>query len=128
MQPRIIVILAIILIAVILVGCAHNIPPSTSMPPLTPPPPEYWQLLQGNVTPIVSVDGDDTTIIGTVNGSVTIPMIEGGYYLSFKFFDDLQFTPENNTDINEGLVSRSNVFNFTNCLYNKYNMMIRVLH
>ena len=41
-------------------------------------------------------------------------MIEGGYYFSFKFLDDLQFTPENNTDINEGLVSRSNVFNYTN--------------
>jgi hypothetical protein len=55
-------------------------------------------------------------------------MIEGGYYLSFKFLDDLQFTLENNTDINEGLVSRSNAFDFTNGLYNKYNMISRVLH
>ena len=128
MQQKIIIILAIILIAVIPAGCTSNIAPPMPMPPLTPIPPESWQLLQGTVTPTVSVDGNDTFVTGNVNGNVTIPMVEGGYYFSFKFKNNLQFTPENRTDINEGLVSRSNAFNYTDGAYNNYNMMSRVLH
>ena len=128
MQQKIIIILAIILIAVIPAGCTSNIAPPMPMPPLTPTPPESWQLLQGTVTPTVSVDGNDTFVTGNINGNVTIPMVEGGYYFSFKFKNNLQFTPENRTDINEGLVSRSNAFNYTDGAYNNYNMMSRVLH
>lgn len=128
MQQKIIIILTIILIAVIPAGCTSNIAPPTSMPPLTPIPPESWQLIQGTVTPTVSVDGNDTIITGNVNGNATVPMMESGYYISFKFINDLQFTPDNKSDITEGLVSGPNAFNYTDGAYNNYNIMSRVLH
>ncbi len=136
MRHNFLALTAIILIVAMIAGCAGSPTPgatpspaaSLTPPPITPIPPESWQLITGNVTPEVIGDLNETIISGTVGGEVSFMMAEGGYYFSFKFLDNLQFTPENVTGIIGGLVSRSNALAFSDGAYNNYNLMSRVLH